>query len=67
VGLTLAAAAGEVPRRGPWFRVWLAPDLLMGWGRVRRRRESLSAFVRAAMRRELAARQEGVRTPQSGG
>lgn len=58
LALTLATQAGEAPRRGPWFPVWLGRDLLHAWGRVRRSRESLSAFIRKSMRSEIAARRE---------
>ena len=56
LALTLSVQGGTAPRRGPLFLVWLGRDLLHDWGDVKRSRESLSAFIRAAMHTEITAR-----------
>lgn len=56
LALILGASAGKVPRY-PWVQVRLKASLLLMVGRVLGKGESLSAFIRAAMRAEVARRQ----------
>lgn len=59
LALTLSAINGESPRRGPSIAIWLSPLLLQQFGGVRRKAESLSSFIRDAMRREIHRRLGG--------